>query len=299
MSQGLAVFCLRPSAIFSRFAVDVQDLHFDFLVDGDHFRGMADAAPAHVGDMEQAVDAAQIDKRTEFGDVLDDPLAELADFERVEQLLFLFGPLLLDQRPAADDDVAAGFVDLEHDALDRAADVIADVGRPANIDLAGRQKHVHSAHIDQQASLDLAGHDAGHHVVLVDRLHHLEPVFDLAGLALRERDHPARLFKLLLDPFDFLDEHLEGVADLGRLFGFVPLVASDLPFAFIADVDQYEFVVDAENPPLDYRVDRQIAAAPFDGRRGAAAIRHGEFQLAFHFFVAKVQPADQITIHHR
>ena len=42
---------------------------------------MVDAAPAHVGDVQQAVDAAQVDERAELGDVLDDALAELADLE--------------------------------------------------------------------------------------------------------------------------------------------------------------------------------------------------------------------------
>ena len=101
-------------------AVDVQDLHFDFLVDRHHLRRMADAAPAHVGDVQQAVDAAQVDERAEVGDVLDHALAELADFELLEQLRLLLGPLGLDQAAAADDDVAACFVDLEHEALDRA-----------------------------------------------------------------------------------------------------------------------------------------------------------------------------------
>ena len=44
-------------------------------------RRMVDAAPAHVGDVQQAVDAAEVDERAELGDVLDHALAELADFE--------------------------------------------------------------------------------------------------------------------------------------------------------------------------------------------------------------------------
>ena len=71
----------------------MQDLHFDLLVDLDHFRRMADAAPAHVGDVQQAVDAAQVDERAELGDVLDHALADLADFQRAEQLRLLLGPL--------------------------------------------------------------------------------------------------------------------------------------------------------------------------------------------------------------
>ncbi len=71
-------------------AVDVQDHDFDFLVDRDHFGRMADPLPAHVGDVQQAVDAAQVDERAEVGDVLDHALAELADFQFAEQLFAVF-----------------------------------------------------------------------------------------------------------------------------------------------------------------------------------------------------------------
>ena len=42
---------------------------------------------AHVGDVQQAVDAAQVDERAEVGDVLDDALADLADFEFLQQVV--------------------------------------------------------------------------------------------------------------------------------------------------------------------------------------------------------------------
>ena len=75
--------------------VDVQDLHFDLLVDGHHLRGMVDAAPAHVGDVQQAVDAAEVDEGAELGDVLDHALAALADFQLGQQLGLLLRPLRL------------------------------------------------------------------------------------------------------------------------------------------------------------------------------------------------------------
>ena len=70
------------------------------------------------------------------------------------------------QAPAADDDVAARFVDDDDLALDRLADVVADVRRPANVDLAGGQEDV-DADVDQQAALDLAGDDAGDDVAFL------------------------------------------------------------------------------------------------------------------------------------
>jgi len=42
---------------------------------------MRDASPRHVGDVEESVDAAEIDERAEVGDVLDDALSDLVLLE--------------------------------------------------------------------------------------------------------------------------------------------------------------------------------------------------------------------------
>ncbi len=141
----------------------------------------------------QAVDAAQVDERAEVGDVLDGPLANLADGDFLEQLLLLVLARDLDQLAPADHDVAAAFIDLEDHALDLLIDVVGDIRRAANIDLAGRQEDVH-ADIDQQASFDLARDLAFDDVALVvagdDHFPGAHPVRllprqdDLAGLVL-------------------------------------------------------------------------------------------------------------------
>ena len=190
-SHGLGVFCFRPRAIFSFSWSMCRILTSSSSSILTISLRVVDAAPAHVGDVQQAVDAAEVDERAEVGDVLDDALAELADFELREQLGLLLGSrCVFDQAAAADDDVAAGFVDLEDHALDRLADVVADVGRAADVDLAGGQEDV-DADVDEQAALDLAGDHAGDDVAFVDGLHDLHPLFDLLGLALAEDDHAA------------------------------------------------------------------------------------------------------------
>ena len=74
-------------------AVDVQNLHFDFLVDGHHLGRVADPAPAHVRDVQQAVDSPQVDERAELGDVLDHAAAKLPRLQGRKKLLLLLGPL--------------------------------------------------------------------------------------------------------------------------------------------------------------------------------------------------------------
>src|SRR5262249_28927524 len=137
---------------------DDEDLQL--LVDVDLFVRVVDPAPVHVGDVQQAVDAAQVNEGAELGDVLDNALADLAGLDFGEELLLHLLALVLDQFPAADDNVAAGLVDLEDFALDGLVDVVGNVGRPADVHLAGRQKDV-DADIDQQAALDLPGDRAG------------------------------------------------------------------------------------------------------------------------------------------
>ena len=77
-------------------------MHFELVVDLDHLRRMIDAAPAHVGDVQQTVDTAQVDKRTEVGDVLDHALGAVAPTSSfLEQFALALSSLGFDQ--AADD----------------------------------------------------------------------------------------------------------------------------------------------------------------------------------------------------
>src|SRR5262249_125212 len=79
--------------------VDAPDAHLDLLVELDHLARVVDAAPRHVRDVEQAVDAAEVDEHAEVGDVLDDALADLAVLDVGEQRLLLLLALLLEQLP--------------------------------------------------------------------------------------------------------------------------------------------------------------------------------------------------------
>ena len=136
--------------------VDVEDHDLDLLVDLDHVAGVVDPAPAHVGDVQQAVDAAEVDERAEVGDVLDRALADLADLDLVEELLLQLLALISIslRRLTTMLRRLSSILRIMHSIV--LADVVADVGRAADVDLAGGQEDV-DADVDQQAALDLAG----------------------------------------------------------------------------------------------------------------------------------------------
>ena len=58
----------QRNALF--FAVELQHLDGDLVARMQHFGRMIDAPMRHVADVQQAVDAAQIDERAVFGEVL-------------------------------------------------------------------------------------------------------------------------------------------------------------------------------------------------------------------------------------
>ena len=64
-----------------RLGVEADDLHLHALADMQRLGRMVDAAPRDVGDVQQTVDAAEIDERAVIGDVLDDAVEDLAFLE--------------------------------------------------------------------------------------------------------------------------------------------------------------------------------------------------------------------------
>ena len=63
--------CLRPSETRSVSAIVLENLDGHLVAHVEHLGGVVHAAPAHVGDMQQPVDATEVDERTVLGDVLD------------------------------------------------------------------------------------------------------------------------------------------------------------------------------------------------------------------------------------
>src|SRR5690606_4282892 len=199
--------------------------------------------PRHVGDVQQAVEPAEVHEHAEVRDVLDDALADLTLFDLREQLLLQLLALLLDQLAARDDDVHPLLVDLDDPRLDVLTDPVADVAGAADVDLRRRQED-RDADVDEHTALDLALDDAFDDVTLGVRVDDLLPAADAVRLALAELD-----VALLVD--DRFDEALDLDARLD-LRGVVELVERDPALGLVADVDDDRAVVeDPQDAPAD------------------------------------------------
>ncbi len=80
--------------------VEFQHDDLDLFTHLDNFRRMVDSAPGHVADVQNAVDAAKIDKSAVAGDIFHRAFENHTLFEYLENILFEGVALLFQQCPA-------------------------------------------------------------------------------------------------------------------------------------------------------------------------------------------------------
>ena len=118
-------------------AVELEDPHVDLFADLHHLGRMLDALPGHVGDVQQAVDAAEVHERAVIGEILHHTLDRCAFLQVIEKRRALRAVFLLDHRTARYHDVVALLVELDDFEFER---LVLEIGRIA-----------HRTHIDERA----------------------------------------------------------------------------------------------------------------------------------------------------
>ena len=96
---------------------------------------MVEARPGHVGDMQEAVDAVEVHKRTEVGDVFDRADDFVADVDPAEEGLAFIRAFLLDDFAAAENDVFAILVDFDDFEIVGVVDELLKIFRRDDVDL--------------------------------------------------------------------------------------------------------------------------------------------------------------------
>src|SRR6185503_2724620 len=226
---GIGLQLLQAERDALALPVDVEDLHLELLADLHHFGRVRHAAVAHIGDVQQAVHAAQVDEGAEVGDVLHDAFAYLGDRQLLHQDVALGLALGLEQHATRDDDVAAPLVQLDDLELEALAQQLIDVRDATQGDLAARQERVHSHQIHHDAALDLLDQRPRDAFVLLVRFANLFPDPHEVGFLLREDDRALLVLQVL-------EEDLDDVAFLQAL-GILELVDRDRAFRLEADVE--------------------------------------------------------------
>src|SRR6478752_906624 len=228
--------------------VDLEDLDGDFLTHLDDLGGVLDVLPRQLGDVHEAVDAAEVDERAEVDDRRDRALADLALVQVVEERGARLRLRLLEQRTAREHDVVAVLVELEDLGLDLLAEVRREIADATQLDQR-RGEEAAQPDVDDEAALDdlddRTGHDA---VVLLDLLHVAPRALVLRTLL---RQDQTAFLVLLLE-----NQGLDLVADLDDLVGVDVVLDGELArgddaLGLVADVEEDLVAVDLHHGAFD------------------------------------------------
>ena len=201
---------------------------------------VVDVRPGQLGDVDQAVDAVQVDECSEIDDVGDRALHDHAGLQPVEDLLADLLALLLEH----DGDVVARAVQLDDLALDLRAEELVQVLDAPDVDERGGQEAAHPE-VDYEAALDDL--DDGP----LDRLAGLGRSLDLAPRLLEARallgEHEPPVLVLLGEDqgVDLLAE-LDFVVRIDRLADRELIHRNDA-LALVADVNQDLVLIDPDD----------------------------------------------------
>ena len=191
---------------------------------------MGDSAPGNIGDVEQSVNAAQVDEGAEVGDVLDDTFAEIADIHAAEQLGALIAETFNQKFAAGNDDVVTFNVDLDDFDIVFFAEVIVNVADRTDINLAAGQEGGEAFDINHDAALDFVAHEALDNITFA--VFGGDAVPSLDGISLFKTQGG-----LVLTVFDFFKVNVDFIADVD-LVVFQEFIGRNETFGLVADINQ-------------------------------------------------------------
>ncbi len=227
-------------------AIELQNLDVDLVANVDDFRRMLDALPGHVGDVQQTIDATQVNERTVVGEVLDDTFDLLA-FLQVFQQGFALGAVLGFQHAATgNDNVVALLVELDDLELQLFAFQVSGITHRTDINQGTRQERTDAVDVDGEATFDLAVDDALNHFFSCEGCFQNNPALGALGFFAGQLGFTKAIFNRVQCNVYFvtdLDGQLASVV--------VELLERDDALGFQASMDGYPVTVDVDHDTGD------------------------------------------------
>ena len=228
--------------------IDVEHLDGDLVADLDDLGRMVDVLPGQLGNVDQAVNTAEIDESAEVNDGGHHALTDLALLELGQEGLADLGLGLLEVLATGQDHVVAVLVELKDLGLDLLADVRGEVADATHLNEGGRQEATQTD-VDDEAALD--GFDDG---ALNDAVSFLD-LLDVAPGALvlgTLLGQNQTAFLVFLGD----DKGLDGVADLDDFVRINVLLdgklaGGDDTLGLVADVQEDFVVIDLDDGALN------------------------------------------------
>ena len=152
--MGLELLQADGDAALTVFFRGLEDLDFDLLADGEDVRGLLDARPADFTDVQQGIDAAEVDERAVIGEAADDTGDSFAVGEFGIAAVAGSVGFFFSDGAVIDDDIFFGDVELGNAAADFLANELFHLGGIARAAAGGGHKGA-----DSYVNAEAAFHD--------------------------------------------------------------------------------------------------------------------------------------------
>ena len=228
--------------------VDLDHLNLDCLADGQNLGGVVHTAPCHVCDVKQAVNAAEVNKRTVFGDVLDHAVDFLALGQVANDFCTLLGTGFFEDRTTRNNDVTTATVHFQN--LERLLETHqrASSAHGAHINLRARQERNSAAQINSKAAFNTTKDRTFNALFSSVGFLQTVPCFLTARHLTGDNCFAFGVFDLAKENFDFIAN-----CNFGSFAWFGKFFKLDAAFHLVAYVDDGLARFDRDNLAFDNR----------------------------------------------
>ncbi|MNK53265.1 hypothetical protein D3C87_722170 [compost metagenome] len=219
-----------------------QDFGGDFLANRQYFRRVTYTAPCQVGDVQQAIDTAQIHERAVVGDIFDDAGHDRAFFQRFHQFLTLFAHRSFDDGAAGQNHVVTLAIQLDHFEFEGFAFEWGRVFDRTGINQRARQECADAVGQHGQTAFDFTIDGTDDDFARFHRFFQSQPRSQTLGFIARQDGIAETVFQRF-------DRHGNEVTNFDFQFAVVVLEFFDRDecFGFEASVHDHEIVVEAHD----------------------------------------------------
>ena len=224
------------------FGVKFKNFGRDFLTRLHHFAGVTHTAPGHVGDVQQAVNAAQVHKRTVFGDVFHYTVNDGTFFEGFHHLGAFLTHGSLNHRTAAQHHVVALAVELDDLELHGFVFIGRQVFGGARVHQGAGQESTNAVDQHSQAAFDLAAGGAGDKFAGFQRFFQAHPRSQTLGFVARQNG-------VAVTVFDGVNGHGHKVTHSDFNFALIvfKFLYGDIGLRFETRIDHHKIVFNAHH----------------------------------------------------
>ena len=165
---------------------------------------MLDTLPSHVGDVQQAIDATQIDECAVIGEVLDDTFDLLTFLQGFQQSFTLSGVLGFEDAAAGNDNVVALLVEFDDFKLELFAFQVRGVAHWTDVNQRTWQERTDAVNVDSEAAFNLTVDNALDHFFGCEGCFQNDPAFSALGFFTGELGFTKAVFNRIQSNVNFI-----------------------------------------------------------------------------------------------